>query len=651
MARTCASAAGSRRPSSTNAAQVWNLTLDDGGTLQAAAVVCAVGQLGRPALPDIAGRDGFAGPSWHSARWNHDVDLAGRRVAVVGTGASAIQFVPEIAKVAGHVDVYQRSAPYVLPKADRPYRDAEQALYDRLPVVRKADRLRIFLYGELLTSGFVLSPKLLAGPMQLWRRQLRTQIADPELRAKCVPDYVMGCKRVVFSNDWYPALARPNVELVTDPIERIVPDGVVTADGTTRTADVIIYGTGFKAVEFLAPMLVSGLDGSRLQQAWQDGPQAYLGITVSGFPNFFMLYGPNTNLGGNSIIYMLEGQIGYVLGAIQALEAERLAWLDVRPDVQDAFNSWVQSASRTSVWESGCHSWYTTASGRNTNNWPDHTFMYRYRVRRFDLGRVPGHAETAGHGRHRRQRGMTARRARRGLRVPPAVMRLGVRQLGRRCLDPALPWPVQRTRLDQLTRISLLPRGTTVAEQTIAGVRAEVVSCPGDRVRSANHGDPLSRRRLLRRLGAHGPVVGGAPERPDGLPGRAARVPPGPRASLSGGAGGRPRGADSAVRRGGRVQAGLGGGVGRLGGRRDSPWPWSCRCATRARSCRAAASCCRRGSISAATAGPSRTWCAGTSCSTRTGSTPAPARTPTRPPGPTTWSPRCAPRTLGCRRC
>jgi cation diffusion facilitator CzcD-associated flavoprotein CzcO len=221
--------------------------------------------------------------------------------------------------------------------------------------------------------------------MQLWRHQLRSQITDPELRARCVPDYVMGCKRVVFSNDWYPALARPNVELVTDRIERIVPDGVVTADGTARAADVIIYGTGFKAVEFLAPMLVSGLGGRGLQEAWQDGPQAYLGITVSGFPNFFMLYGPNTNLGGNSIIYMLEGQIGYALGAIQALEAEHLAWLDVRPEVQDAFRSWVQSASRTSVWETGCHSWYTTATGRNTNNWPDHTFMYRYRVRRFDL--------------------------------------------------------------------------------------------------------------------------------------------------------------------------------------------------------------------------------------------------------------------------
>jgi cation diffusion facilitator CzcD-associated flavoprotein CzcO len=365
---------------------VWTLTLDGGGTLQAGAVVCALGQLGRAALPDIAGRDSFTGPSWHSARWDHGVPLAGRRVAVVGTGASAIQFVPEIAKVATQVDVYQRTPPYVLPKADRPYRATEQVLFDRLPALRKADRLRVFLYGELLTSGFVVSPRLLAAPMQVWRRHLRSQVDDPALRARCVPGYVMGCKRVVFSNDWYPALARPNVELITARIERIAPGGVVTADGTAHAADVIIYGTGFKAGELLAPMRVTGLAGAPLEEAWRDGPQAYLGITVSGFPNFFMLYGPNTNLGGNSILYMLEGQIGYVRGAIEALAAQRLAWLDVRPEVQARFNAWVQSASRKSVWEAGCHNWYTTPSGRNTNNWPSQTFRYRSRVRRFDLG-------------------------------------------------------------------------------------------------------------------------------------------------------------------------------------------------------------------------------------------------------------------------
>jgi cation diffusion facilitator CzcD-associated flavoprotein CzcO len=364
---------------------VWNLDLENGDTLEAAAVVSAVGQLGRPAVPDIAGCDDFTGPSWHSARWDHGVDLTGRRAAVVGTGASAIQFVPEIAKSAAHVDIYQRSAPYVLPKADRPYRHAEQVIFRRFPVVRKADRLRIFLYGELLTSGFVLSPKFLAAPMHLWRRQLQAQITDPKLREKCIPDYVMGCKRVLFSNDWYPTLARRNVELVTDPIERIVPDGVTTANGTTRQADVIIYGTGFKTLDFLAPMSVTGPGGRRLHETWRDRAAAYLGITVSGFPNFFVLYGPNTNLGGNSIIYMLEGQIGYVLGAIRALEDDRLDWLDVRPEVQREFTAWVDAASRTSVWESGCHSWYTTPDGRNTNNWPDHTFLYRHRVRRFDV--------------------------------------------------------------------------------------------------------------------------------------------------------------------------------------------------------------------------------------------------------------------------
>ena len=184
--------------------------------------------------------------------------------------------------------------------------------------------------------------------MAMWRRQLNAQIADPELRARCVPDYVLGCKRVAFSNDWYPALARPNVELVTDPIERIEPAGVLAGNGEFRAADVMVFGTGFKSLEFLAPMAVTGLDGRRLEDAWRDGAQAYLGISVSGFPNFFVLYGPNTNLGGNSIIYMLEGQIGYTLAAIKALAAERLAWLDVRPDVQDKFNSWVQKASRKS---------------------------------------------------------------------------------------------------------------------------------------------------------------------------------------------------------------------------------------------------------------------------------------------------------------
>ena len=364
----------------------WTLTLTSGETVTAGSVVCAVGQLGRPAYPAIAGLDDFAGPSWHSGRWNHDVDLAGKRVAVIGTGASAIQFVPEIAKTAAHVDVYQRSAPYVIPKADRAYKPFEHAMFERFPAAQKADRMRIFAYGELLTSGFVLSTKLLAGPMKLWRRQLDAQIADPVLREKCVPGYVMGCKRVLFSNDWYPALARPDVDLVTEPIESIRPDGVRTSGGTTRPADVLIYGTGFTATEFLPAMAVTGLNGRELHDAWRERAEAYLGITVAGFPNFFLLYGPNTNLGGNSIIYMLEGQIDYALAALQSLDERDLAWLDVRPDVQREFTDWVDEASASTVWESGCRSWYTTGDGRNATNWPDHTFLYRHRVRHFDLG-------------------------------------------------------------------------------------------------------------------------------------------------------------------------------------------------------------------------------------------------------------------------
>ena len=359
----------------------WHITRDDGTTIEASTVVSAVGQLNRPALPGIPGRDDFAGPSWHSARWNHDTDLAGKRVAVIGTGASAIQFVPEVAKVAGQVDVYQRTAPYVLPKTDTGYR----AAFHKYPLLRKTDRLRTFLYGELLTSGFVISPKLLAVPMRMWRGMLEQQITDPELRARCVPDYLMGCKRVAFSNEWYRALARPDVDLITTPVERIVPDGIRTADGVSRKADVIVYGTGFKSTEFLAPMSVTGMSGQDLHQTWRDGAHAYLGISVSGFPNFFMLYGPNTNLGGNSIIYMLEGQIGYTLAAVHAVQQHDLAWLDIRPEVQDDFTGWVETASRTSVWQSGCTSWYMTASGRNTNNWPAQTFRYRSRVRRFDL--------------------------------------------------------------------------------------------------------------------------------------------------------------------------------------------------------------------------------------------------------------------------
>jgi cation diffusion facilitator CzcD-associated flavoprotein CzcO len=360
----------------------WRIELASGDVLRARAVVSAVGQLNRPRLPDIPGFDSFQGPSWHSARWDHGRDLAGKRVAVIGTGASAIQFVPEIARRAAAVHVFQRSAPYVIPKPDRP----EHPLYRFLPPLTRADRLRIYLTGELLGAALFGSGRLQRLLTARWRTFMESQVSDPELREKCEPDYAVGCKRILFSNDWYPALALPGVELVTDPLAAVTEAGVVTADGRERQVDAIVFATGFQTTGFLQPMRVSGAGGRDLHEAWREGAEAYRGIVVSGFPNFFMLYGPNTNLGSNSIIYMLEGQIAYVERALAALRRRDLRWLDVRPAVQDEFNRWVRSRSERTVWESGCRNWYTTATGRNTNNWPTYTFRYRLALMRFDLG-------------------------------------------------------------------------------------------------------------------------------------------------------------------------------------------------------------------------------------------------------------------------
>jgi cation diffusion facilitator CzcD-associated flavoprotein CzcO len=303
---------------------------------------------------------------------------------VVGTGASAIQFVPEIARQAARVHVFQRSAPYVVPKPDRPYGPVERRLYETVPLLRRADRLRIYLLGELLGAALVGSPGLRKNLEARWRAFMESQVEDEELRARCTPDYVVGCKRILFSNDWYPTLQLPSVELVTDPIAAITGTGVATADGVHREVDAIVYGTGFQATGFLQPMRVTGVGGRDLHETWRNGAEAYRGVTVAGFPNFFMLYGPNTNLGSNSIIFMLEAQIGYVARALAAMRRRRLEWVDVRDDVQAGFNRWVEALSSRTVWETGCRSWYTTA-GRNTNNWPTYPFRYRRQLRRFDL--------------------------------------------------------------------------------------------------------------------------------------------------------------------------------------------------------------------------------------------------------------------------
>ena len=362
------------------AAGMWNVDIG-GEQLRARALVVACGQLSRPAFPRIPGLERFRGVQFHSARWNHDYPLDGKRVAVIGTGASAIQFVPAIAPRVGRLQLFQRSPPYVIPKPDRAYPAWERALHRRLPALTAASRARIYLRNE--SRAFTLGvPRLVAVYDWIFRKHLERQIADPVLRAKLMPDYPIGCKRVLISNDYYPALARDNVEVITDAIREISERGIVTGDGREHTVDAIIFGTGFTANEFLAPMTIRGPNGT-LDDAWQRGAEAYLGITVSGFPNLFVLYGPNTNLGHNSIIYMLESQIGYVMQCLEQLH--RVRQLDVKTGVQHEFNTSLQQQLAMSVWAGDCTSWYKTADGKLTNNWPGYTFTYRRITRTLDL--------------------------------------------------------------------------------------------------------------------------------------------------------------------------------------------------------------------------------------------------------------------------
>jgi cation diffusion facilitator CzcD-associated flavoprotein CzcO/acetyl esterase/lipase len=355
-----------------------------GETVEADVLVSACGQLSRPRYPSVPGRSEFAGEAFHSARWEHSVELAGKRVAVIGTGASAIQFVPAIAPRVGHLMVFQRSAPYVIPKLDRRYRDWHRRMFARLPIAQAAARLGFWTFFETLTTAVAIVKPVIIPLWLSFRAQLRIQIHDPATRAALKPNYPMGCKRILMSSDFYPALNRPNVELVTQPVVEITKTGVRTADGS-READVIIFGTGFTASDFLAPMEIRGLGGRDLNDTWRHGARAYLGLTVPGFPNLFLLYGPNTNLGTNSIIHMLESQTAYVIDALRTLEHTGAAYLDLRPDVEDAFDAEMQRRLTHSIWATGCTSWYQTPTGRIINNWPGYTSEYRRRTRRVNL--------------------------------------------------------------------------------------------------------------------------------------------------------------------------------------------------------------------------------------------------------------------------
>jgi cation diffusion facilitator CzcD-associated flavoprotein CzcO len=358
----------------------WRLHSEAGEVFEAEVLVTGLGMLNVPSYPDISGIDDFAGPVFHSSRWRHDVDLAGRRVGVIGTGASALQFVPRIAPDVAHLTVFQRTPQWVMPTADRPYTEKELRRL-RLPLMARLERLKIFLRYERMTS-FRLDDRQTSVRHGFGLANLERGITDPHLRARLLPDYPIGCKRLIQSNDWYPTLAQPHVDVVGDEISHVVPAGVVTADGETHPLDVLVLGTGFKASEYLCAVDVHGVGGRSLRDDWAGGAEAYRGVTVAGYPNLFTLYGPNTNQGGNSIIFILESQVRFVMRALRLLRRRRARTLEVRRDAMDGYNRWLQSRMGETVWAGGCNSYYVDDSGKITTQWPHRASRYRWLTRR-----------------------------------------------------------------------------------------------------------------------------------------------------------------------------------------------------------------------------------------------------------------------------
>jgi cation diffusion facilitator CzcD-associated flavoprotein CzcO len=364
----------------------WELTTSR-GTLTADFLISGGGALSEPFTPDLPGADTFEGTMFHSAEWRHDHDLTGRRVAIIGTGASTIQFLPIVQQSAGHITLFQRTPPWVFPHRNRRTLGLERALYRYLPFTQRISRARNYWMGEaLLCTLLIRNSPFLKRMEGLGTRILARQVKDPELRAKLTPTYTPGCKRLLQSDDYYPALQRPNVSVETEKIIELVPQGVVTADGVLHEVDTVIFGTGFRVTTNPMGEKVIGAKGISLKEHWADtGLQAYCGTTIPGFPNFFMLAGPNTGIGHTSLVVMIEAQVAHVVGALDALKAQGAHVVDVRPEVLDRWETEVQAKAAPTVWNSGgCSSWYLDDAGRNTTLWPDYTFRFTRRTRRFN---------------------------------------------------------------------------------------------------------------------------------------------------------------------------------------------------------------------------------------------------------------------------
>ena len=367
------------------ARKLWVVKAEDGRVFEGEILVSGMGGLSNPAYPNVPGIDTFEGRAFHSATWDHGFDLEDKRVAVIGSGASAIQFVPAIAPKVAHLTYFQRTPPWVVPKMDRPVRPDERADFAANPWRQQLARTKLYWMLEARFLAFKFKPEWMNLVAKVGKHRIRKHIKDPALQAKLTPDYTPGCKRLLISNEYYPALARTNVEVVTEGIKEVVPKGVVTQDGQFHEVDAIIFGTGFKVQDPIPKGTVHGRNGADLAEVWKQGAEAHMGIAVAGFPNFFMLMGPNTGLGHNSMVFMIESQAHYILEAIKAMKEQRIRALDVKPEVQKQFVDGVQKELESTVWQSGCKSWYINEQGRNTAAWPGFTFAYRLKTRRFKL--------------------------------------------------------------------------------------------------------------------------------------------------------------------------------------------------------------------------------------------------------------------------
>ncbi|HEY2762718.1 MAG TPA: NAD(P)/FAD-dependent oxidoreductase [Pseudonocardiaceae bacterium] len=354
------------------------------GELTCDVLITGTGALSSPSIPDIPGLDSFQGTVFHSAQWNHEYDLRDRRVAVVGSGASAIQFVPQIQPQVAALTIFQRTPPWILPRGDRNNRAVEHRVYRAAPALQRLVRAGIYWSRELTVPGFAKHPRLLKIAESMARRHLRRQIPDPALRETLTPRYTIGCKRILLSDDYFPALTKSNVDVVASGVAEVGPDSVRAADGTRREVDAIIFGTGFHVTDMPVAARLRGRDGHSLADVWSDGAQAHRGTTVAGFPNLFMLVGPNTGLGHTSMIYMIECQLDYALDALRYLRRSGAGAVEVRPGEQKAYNEAIQARMSRTVWNAGgCASWYLDEQGRNTTLWPTFTWRFRQATRRF----------------------------------------------------------------------------------------------------------------------------------------------------------------------------------------------------------------------------------------------------------------------------